>query len=108
MTGEHAFVLHIVAPDLETLRKVMLSRLLKIPRVRDVQSSIVLDSLKRTNRLPLHHLHRNWKVTAGAVIGAPHQVLTPAHAGAPIPGMPARLTLCAPMTNAASANASAS
>jgi Lrp/AsnC family transcriptional regulator, leucine-responsive regulatory protein len=59
VTGEHDFVLHIVAPDLETLRNVVLSRLLKIPSVRDVQSSIVLDSLKRTNRLPLHHLQRS-------------------------------------------------
>ena len=57
MTGAHDFMLHVVVPDLESLQTVVLRKLLKIPSVRDVQSSIVLETVKQSPRLPLTHLH---------------------------------------------------
>jgi len=56
MTGAHDFILHVVVPDLESLQTVVLRKLLKIPSVRDVQSSIVLETVKHSPRLPLGHL----------------------------------------------------
>ncbi len=55
-TGEHDFLLHVVAPDLEALGTIVLKKLLKIPGVRDVHSSIVLDTIKRSQKMPLSHL----------------------------------------------------
>jgi Lrp/AsnC family leucine-responsive transcriptional regulator len=55
-TGSHDFLLQVVAADLEALSNVVLKKLLKIPGVRDVHSSIVLDTIKRSSRLPLTHL----------------------------------------------------
>jgi Lrp/AsnC family transcriptional regulator, leucine-responsive regulatory protein len=55
-TGSHDFLLQVVASDLDALSNVVLKKLLKIPGVRDVHSSIVLDTIKRSSRLPLHHL----------------------------------------------------
>jgi Lrp/AsnC family leucine-responsive transcriptional regulator len=55
-TGEHDFLLHVVAPDLEALSNIVLKKLLKIPGVRDVHSSIVLDTIKRSLKMPLGHL----------------------------------------------------
>ncbi len=56
LTGAHDFMLHVVVPDLDSLQTVVLRKLLKIPSVRDVQSSIVLETVKRSPRLPLAHL----------------------------------------------------
>jgi Lrp/AsnC family leucine-responsive transcriptional regulator len=56
LTGAQDFILHVVVPDLESLQSVVLRKLLKIPSVRDVQSSIVLETVKRSPRLPLGHL----------------------------------------------------
>jgi Lrp/AsnC family leucine-responsive transcriptional regulator len=55
-TGEYDFMLQVVAPDLEALSTVVLKKLLKISCVRDVHSSIVLDTIKRSARVPLSHL----------------------------------------------------
>jgi Lrp/AsnC family transcriptional regulator, leucine-responsive regulatory protein len=55
-TGEYDFMLQIVAPDLEALSVLVLKKLLKISCVRDVHSSIVLDTIKRSARVPLGHL----------------------------------------------------
>lgn len=55
-TGEYDFLLQLVAPDLESLSAIVLKKLVKIPGVRDVHSSIVLDTVKRSVRLPLAHL----------------------------------------------------
>jgi hypothetical protein len=49
-------MLQVVAPDLEALSALVLKKLLKIPCVRDVHSSIVLDTVKRSVRVPLGHL----------------------------------------------------
>jgi Lrp/AsnC family transcriptional regulator, leucine-responsive regulatory protein len=56
MTGEMDFVLHIVVRDIEALSEFTLKRLLRIRGVRDVRSSIVLETLKRTNTVPLAEL----------------------------------------------------
>jgi Lrp/AsnC family transcriptional regulator, leucine-responsive regulatory protein len=55
-TGEHDFMLQVVTQDLEALSTVVLKKLLKIPCVRDVHSSIVLDTVKRSVRVPLPSL----------------------------------------------------
>ncbi len=55
-TGEYDFLLHVVATDLEGLGNIVLKRLLKISSVRDVHSSIVLETVKRSPRIPLNHL----------------------------------------------------
>lgn len=55
-TGEYDFMLHVVAPDLEALATLVLRRLLKLPCVRDVHSSIALERVKRSVRVPLDHL----------------------------------------------------
>jgi Lrp/AsnC family transcriptional regulator, leucine-responsive regulatory protein len=56
ITGEYDFMLQVVAPDLEELSELVLKKLLKISCVRDVHSSIVLDTIKRSVRVPLAHL----------------------------------------------------
>jgi Lrp/AsnC family leucine-responsive transcriptional regulator len=61
-TGAHDFMLHVVAADLESFGALVLRKLLKVPGVRDVQSSLVLDTLKRSARLPLSHLQPRAKL----------------------------------------------
>jgi Lrp/AsnC family leucine-responsive transcriptional regulator len=56
-TGEYDFMLQVFCHDLEALSGVVLKRLLKIKCVRDVHSSIVLDTVKHTVRLPLGGPH---------------------------------------------------
>ncbi len=55
-TGEHDFMLQVLVPDLESLSDIVLKRLLRIACVRDVQSSLALETMKRSTRLPLGHL----------------------------------------------------
>jgi Lrp/AsnC family leucine-responsive transcriptional regulator len=55
-TGAYDFLLQVLAPDLESFSRVVLKRLLKIFYVRDVHSSVVLETLKSTTRLPLAQL----------------------------------------------------
>jgi Lrp/AsnC family leucine-responsive transcriptional regulator len=56
VTGEYDFLLHVVTTDLESLSNLVLKKLLSIRSVRDVHSSIVLQTFKRSARLPLAHL----------------------------------------------------
>jgi Lrp/AsnC family leucine-responsive transcriptional regulator len=53
ITGEHDFILQVLATDLDTFNDVVMKRLLRIPCVRDVHSSIVLNTVKRSVRIPL-------------------------------------------------------
>lgn len=53
MTGEMDFLLQIVVPDLDALGRFTLHQLLKLPGVRDVRSSLVLETLKTVARVPL-------------------------------------------------------
>ena len=58
MTGAYDFILQVFAKDLESLSAVILKKLLRIPHVRDLQSSVVLATVKRSTRVPLGHLPR--------------------------------------------------
>jgi Lrp/AsnC family leucine-responsive transcriptional regulator len=57
MTGEMDFVLHIVVRDIEALSEFTLKRLLRTRGVRDVRSSIVLETLKRSLTVPLAEIN---------------------------------------------------
>jgi Lrp/AsnC family leucine-responsive transcriptional regulator len=56
MTGAYDFILQVYAKDLESLSNVVLKSLLRIPNLRDLQSSVVLATIKHTARIPLAHL----------------------------------------------------
>lgn len=53
VTGEQDFVLRIVAKDLKAFADFLSDRLLRVPGVRSVRSSIVLHTIKQTTALPL-------------------------------------------------------
>ncbi len=53
VTGSHDYLLKIVAADLASLSQFMMHRLMRTPGIRSVESSIVLQEIKRTTRLPL-------------------------------------------------------
>jgi Lrp/AsnC family transcriptional regulator, leucine-responsive regulatory protein len=55
-SGEHDFLLQVVAPDLAAYRRFILDQLTKLPQVKDIHSSIVLDTIKEDAPLPLKHL----------------------------------------------------
>ncbi len=56
MTGSYDFILEVYGKDLEALSNVVLKKLIRVPNVRDMQSSVVLATLKRSNRIPLGHM----------------------------------------------------
>ena len=56
MTGAFDFLLQVYAKNLDALSNVVLKKLLRIPNLRDLQSSVVLETVKRTTLLPLSHL----------------------------------------------------
>jgi Lrp/AsnC family transcriptional regulator, leucine-responsive regulatory protein len=56
VTGEYDFLLQVVTTDLNALSNIVLKTLLSIRSVRDVHSNIVLQTIKRSARLPLAHL----------------------------------------------------
>jgi Lrp/AsnC family transcriptional regulator, leucine-responsive regulatory protein len=56
MTGSYDFILEVYGRDLEALSNVVLKKLIRVPNVRDMQSSVVLETIKRTARIPLAHL----------------------------------------------------
>ena len=58
MTGAYDLLLQVVVPDLEQLSNVVLKKLMNIRAVRDVHSSIVLNTIKRSSRVPVRHLGR--------------------------------------------------
>jgi Lrp/AsnC family leucine-responsive transcriptional regulator len=56
MTGSYDFILEVYGKDLEALSNVVLKKLIRVPNVRDMQSSVVLSTVKRSARIPLGHL----------------------------------------------------
>jgi Lrp/AsnC family leucine-responsive transcriptional regulator len=56
MTGSYDFILEVYGKDLDALSNVVLKKLIRVPNVRDMQSSVVLATIKRTARIPLMHL----------------------------------------------------
>lgn len=55
-SGEHDFLLHVVVPDLARYRRFVLDRLIKLPEVKDINSSFVIDTVKEDAPVPLDHL----------------------------------------------------
>lgn len=58
MTGEMDFLLHVLVQDIDALGQFTLHRLLRLPGVRDVRSSLVLETIKRSRSVPVEHLAR--------------------------------------------------
>ncbi len=58
MTGEMDFLLHVLVQDIDALGQFTLHRLLRLPGVRDVRSSLVLETIKRSPSVPVEHLAR--------------------------------------------------
>ncbi len=56
MTGEADYLVKLIVPDLKALSRVLNDVFLPHDSVEHVRSSIVLDRLKETARLPLQHL----------------------------------------------------
>ena len=56
MTGEMDFLLHVIVRDIEALSDFTMRKLLRVPGVRDVTSSIVLETVKRSTVIPLAEL----------------------------------------------------
>ncbi len=53
MTGEMDFLVHVVVRDIDALSDFTLRRLLRLSGVRDVRSSIVLETVKRSMQVPV-------------------------------------------------------
>lgn len=53
MTGDMDFLMHVVVRDVDALSDFTLRKLLRIPGVRDVRSSIVLETVKRSLTVPI-------------------------------------------------------
>ena len=56
MTGRSDFMLMIYATDLDNYGRIATHRLLRLPNVQDVESGLVLETLKSESELPLGHL----------------------------------------------------
>jgi len=55
VTGPYDYLLRIVSADLASFSQFMLHKLMRVPGVRGVESSVVLQEIKRTTELPLEH-----------------------------------------------------
>lgn len=53
VTGDHDYLLHVIARDVEHLGQITLKSIVRIKGVRDVRSVVVLDTIKRSRALPL-------------------------------------------------------
>jgi len=56
LTGESDYLIKMVVPDLKTLSRILNEVLLPHRSVAHVRSSVVLDRVKETTRLPLRYL----------------------------------------------------
>ncbi len=56
LTGDADYLIKVAVPDLEALSDFLNEKLLSLDSVARVRSSIVLQRLKQTTRLPLSHL----------------------------------------------------
>lgn len=55
-SGDYDFLLQVVTPDLEAFREFSLERLIKVPGVKAIRSSFVIDTVKDGAPFPLTHL----------------------------------------------------
>ncbi|WP_207481306.1 Lrp/AsnC family transcriptional regulator [Arenibaculum pallidiluteum] len=53
LTGDHDYLLRVVARDLDDLGDTVLKRLTRLPGVKDVRSSIVLNTVKDAPAVPV-------------------------------------------------------
>lgn len=53
ITGDADYLLKVITNDLKTYNRILTEYLLKAPEVASVRSSIVLEEIKRTTKLPL-------------------------------------------------------
>jgi len=53
VTGDADYLLRVVAPDLKRFSRFLMDRLMTLPGVSHVRSSIALDEIKSTTELPL-------------------------------------------------------
>lgn len=58
VTGEADYILRIAAPDLASFSEFMAKRLLRLPGVANVKSTVTLKTIKQTFSLPLEHIKR--------------------------------------------------
>src|SRR5580704_5294323 len=56
LTGEADFLVKLVVPDLKTLSRILNDVFLPHRSVGRVRTSVVLERVKQTTQLPLHHL----------------------------------------------------
>jgi Lrp/AsnC family leucine-responsive transcriptional regulator len=62
VSGEVDYFLEVVVPDLERYRGFLVTKLLELPIVREVRSSIAIQTLKAGAPLPLEHLDSKMRV----------------------------------------------
>ncbi|HXH04283.1 MAG TPA: Lrp/AsnC family transcriptional regulator [Candidatus Competibacteraceae bacterium] len=53
VTGEGDYLLRVVMPDLRSLSRFLMEELMRVPGVREIRSTVVLEEIKSTTRLPL-------------------------------------------------------
>lgn len=58
LTGEADYLIRLTVPDLKALSKLLNEVFMPHPSVQHMRSSIVLDRIKQTPRLPLAHLKK--------------------------------------------------
>jgi Lrp/AsnC family leucine-responsive transcriptional regulator len=56
LTGAFDYLIQVIAPNLDAYAEFTMNRLLRMPGVKDVRSSFVLQSVKQSTALPLRHL----------------------------------------------------
>ena len=56
VSGEADYILRIVAPDLDSFSDLMMNRILHLPNVAHIKTSIALQTIKQTHILPLDHI----------------------------------------------------
>lgn len=56
VSGDDDFLLQVVVPSLADYRAFTLDRLLKVPGIKNIRSSFVIDTVKENAPLPLAHL----------------------------------------------------
>jgi len=56
VSGDSDYLLEVVVPDLQRFERFLLDRLLALPMIKEVRSSIAISTLKQAAPLPLDHL----------------------------------------------------
>ena len=56
ISGEFDLLLRVLVPSLTEYRRFSLERLLKVPGIRDIRTSVVIDTIVENRPLPLAHI----------------------------------------------------